>query len=298
MNNNLPHWAKEVFSNESDDESVDNPKTIEEITDKIVYNMGNNKSIIKLTAKELIRDAKVWTYNRDINEDKVTELKEQYILNLGNQDIMSPVWMPSLVYDKYSEPDNIKLIVIDGQHRREAIRALLQEGKINENIEIMCIMYTIDNCETENIKIIVDLFNKINNNLHLEKKDYPEIFALEIINELKKDTELVPDKKAIKKAKTNKTAREPCMHEKEFSHLLKEHYHTYQHLSKEKLIENLRIINRKICWKDFEDIYNNNKDNIARYNKAKDYNFWLGLKSSAKYKPDVWIKYLATPELF
>ncbi len=296
MNNNLPHWAKEVFSNESDDDSVDNPKTIEEITDKIVYNMGNNKSIIKLTAKELIRDAKVWTYNRDINEDKVTELKEQYILNLGNQDIMSPVWMPSLVYDKYSEPD--KLIVIDGQHRREAIRTLLQEGKINENIEIMCIMYTIDNCETENIKIIVDLFNKINNNLHLEKKDYPEIFALEIINELKKDTELVPDKKAIKKAKTNKTAREPCMHEKEFSYLLKEHYHTYQHLSKEKLIENLRIINRKICWKDFEDIYNNNKDNIARYNKAKDYNFWLGLKSSAKYKPYVWIKYLATPELF
>ena len=59
MNNNLPHWAKEVFSNESDDDSVDNPKTIEEITDKIVYNMGNNKSIIKLTAKELIMDAEL-----------------------------------------------------------------------------------------------------------------------------------------------------------------------------------------------------------------------------------------------
>lgn len=286
------------YSYESDDDSVNNPITIEEITDKIVYNIDNNKAIIKLTAKELIRDAKVWTYNRDINEDKVNELKEQYIVNLGNHDIMSPVWMPSLVYDKYSEPDNITLIVIDGQHRREAIRSLLQEGKINENIEIMCIMYTIDKCETENIKVIVDLFNKINNNLHLEKKDYPEIFALEIISELKKNNELVPDKKAIKKGKTNKTAREPCMHEKEFSNLLKEHYQTYQHLSKEKLIENLKIINRKICWKDFGDIYSNTKDNIARYDKAKDYNFWLGLKSSAKYKPEVWIKYLATPELF
>ena len=286
------------YSYESDDDSVNNPITIEVITDKIVYNIDNNKAIIKLTAKELIRDAKVWTYNRDINEDKVNELKEQYIVNLGNHDIMSPVWMPSLVYDKYSEPDNITLIVIDGQHRREAIRSLLQEGKINENIEIMCIMYTIDKCETENIKVIVDLFNKINNNLHLEKKDYPEIFALEIISELKKNNELVPDKKAIKKGKTNKTAREPCMHEKEFSNLLKEHYQTYQHLSKEKLIENLKIINRKICWKDFGDIYSNTKDNIARYDKAKDYNFWLGLKSSAKYKPEVWIKYLATPELF
>lgn len=286
------------YSYESDDDSVNNPITIEEITDKIVYNIDNNKAIIKLTAKELIRDAKVWTYNRDINEDKVNELKEQYIVNLGNHNIMSPVWMPSLVYDKYSEPDNITLIVIDGQHRREAIRSLLQEGKINENIEIMCIMYTIDKCETENIKVIVDLFNKINNNLHLEKKDYPEIFALEIISELKKNNELVPDKKAIKKGKTNKTAREPCMHEKEFSNLLKEHYQTYQHLSKEKLIENLKIINRKICWKDFGDIYSNTKDNIARYDKAKDYNFWLGLKSSAKYKPEVWIKYLATPELF
>ncbi len=286
------------YSYESDDDSVNNSITIEEITDKIVYNIDNNKAIIKLTAKELIRDAKVWTYNRDINEDKVNELKEQYIVNLGNHNIMSPVWMPSLVYDKYSEPDNITLIVIDGQHRREAIRSLLQEGKINENIEIMCIMYTIDKCETENIKVIVDLFNKINNNLHLEKKDYPEIFALEIISELKKNNELVPDKKAIKKGKTNKTAREPCMHEKEFSNLLKEHYQTYQHLSKEKLIENLKIINRKICWKDFGDIYSNTKDNIARYDKAKDYNFWLGLKSSAKYKPEVWIKYLATPELF
>lgn len=286
------------FSYDTDDEVQVNNKITESIADKIVCNIGNNQAIIKLTAKELIRETKIWTYNRNINDDKVNELKEQYILNSNKGDDMSPVWMPSLVYDKYSEPNNIQLIVIDGQHRREAIRALLQEGKINENIEIPCIMYTIDNCETYNMKIIVALFNKINNNLHLEKKEYPEIFALEIIDEIKKDSELVPNKKAIKKLGITGKAQEPCMHERELSNLLKEHYHTFQHLSKEKIIENLKIIRRKICWKDYEDIYSNTERNIIRYKKAKDYNFWLNLKSSSKYKPDVWIKHIASPELF
>jgi len=63
---------------DSDDEYENDENSSLNIKSKIVYNINNNKAIIKLTAGELIRETRNWIYNRDISTEKVKELKENY----------------------------------------------------------------------------------------------------------------------------------------------------------------------------------------------------------------------------
>lgn len=275
---------------DTDDEVA---KNILNINDKIVYTFNKNKVIIKMTAGELVRNATNWTYNRDINEEKVNEL-EQYILDTSKNETSYPIWLFSVVYDVYATN---KLILIDGQHRKEAIRRKLAEGKFDENIIIHCIMYTIDKTESDNIHTILDLFYKINNNRPLNKDEYPNIRILKLIDEIKKNKTLVPNKKAIKNGKDAKTAREPSMHEKELYNILFVNYDKWHNISNENMINNLSIISRKICWTTYENIYIHSNNIKIKYDKAVDLNFWLNLKSSVKYNPNEWIKFIENPEL-
>lgn len=317
-NNCLAMNTEPFTMTDSDDEYENDENSSLNIKSKIVYNINNNKAIIKLTAGELIRETRNWIYNRDISTEKVKELKENYIANNGsdyfnimdndNGNNISPAWIISIVYDKQarnvSKIENSKnrynLFIVDGQHRREVIRELLEEKKIVDNIEVLCIMYTIDNCEKENKNTTLELFKKINNNLQLKDGDFPKILALQIVEAFIKNKELVPNLKIIKNEKTNKTgvAYEPLIHERELFELFNKNYALVENLSCEEVISNILIIKQKICWKDFDKIYTNTQQNIKRYEKAKKYDFWLNLKSSPKCKPTEWIKYIANPNDF
>jgi hypothetical protein len=297
---------------DSDDESLDNG-TIAlnfDIKRKTVYNIGRNKTLIKITLRELIQYVGNWTYNRDIDADKVNELKEQYIskncndyfniMDNDNDADISPAWIISIVYDKEATGAH-KLFVIDGQHRREVIRQLLEEGKMQDTIEILCIMYSIDNCYKENKKMTLELFKKINNNLQLKDTDFPKILALQLVEAIAKDKELVSDSRKIIRNDGNNqggVAYEPLIHERELFALFNTNYPLIENLSCEEIIANLKIIKQRICFKDFENIYTNTQQNIKRYAKARKYDFWLNLKSSARCKPSEWIKYIATPNDF
>ena len=257
---------------DSDDEYENDENSSLNITSKIVYNINNNKAIIKLTAGELIRETRNWIYNRDISTEKVKELKENYISNNGNDyfNIMdndnvnniSPAWIFSIVYDKQARNVNkiensknrYNLFIVDGQHRREVIRELLEEKKIVDSIEVLCIMYTIDNCEKENKNTTLELFKKINNNLQLKDSDFPKILALQIVEAFIKNKALVPNLKIIKNEKTNKTgvAYEPLIHKRELFELFNKNYALVENLSCEEVISNILIIKQKICWKDFD----------------------------------------------
>ena len=297
---------------DSDDESPDNGTTALNINikSKTVYNIGRNKAFIKITAREFIQYVGNWIYNREIDTDKVKELKEQYISKNGNDyfNIMdndndadiSPAWIISVVYDKQATGAH-KIFVIDGQHRREVIRQLLEEGKMEDTIEILCIMYSIDNCYKENKKMTLELFKKINNNLQLKDTDLPKILALQLVEAIAKDKDLVSDSRKIIRNDVNNqggVAQEPLIHERELYTLFNTNYSLIENLSCEEIIANLKIIKQRICFKDFENIYANTPQNIKRYAKARKYDFWLNLKSSAKYKPSEWIKYIATPNDF
>jgi len=297
---------------DSDDETHDNGTTALNINirSKTVYNICKNKSLIKITAIEFIQFVGNWIYNREIDPDKVKELKEQYLANNRNDffNIMdndndadiSPAWIVSVVYDKEATGAH-KLFVIDGQHRREVIRQLLEEGKINSEIEILCVMYSIDNCYKENKKKTLELFKKINNNLQLKDTDFPKILALQVVEAITKDKDLVLDSRKIIRNDVNNqggVAHEPLIHERELYTLFNANYSLIENLSCEEIIANLKIIKQRICFKDFEDIYANTPQNIKRYAKARKYSFWLNLRSSEKYKPSEWIKYIARPNDF
>jgi hypothetical protein len=287
------HPNEEIGDSEDDDQNI--TTFVENFDDKIVHKISNTQAIIKMTAGEFVRKTKNWTYNRDRDEEKVKEL-ELCVPNTNNDN--SILWLFSIVYDKYADACNHNLILIDGQHRKEAIKRMMKKDKIYENIHIYCVMYTVDNCETENQEAILDLFFKINNNRPLDKKDYPEIRILKLIEQIVKNIDLVPNKKAIRSGGKKEKANEPGMNKKELHHLLRENYDNLNHLSNENIISNLKIISRKISCIDYDNLYVCSKINKKRYDTATEYNFWLNLRSSINYNPEVWIKFIATPELF
>jgi hypothetical protein len=293
---------------ESDDEIVVHNLDMKART---IYNISKTKALVKITVKEFIQCVGNWIYNREIDANKVKELKEQYMANNGNdyfnimdndkENDISPAWIISIVYDKEATGVH-NLFVIDGQHRREVIRELLEEGLIWDTIEIVCIMYSIDNCYKQNKKTTLELFKKINNNLQLKDTDFPKILATQVVDAIEKEKELVSDiKRVIKNDGNNKSgiAREPFIHKAELFQLFNKNYSLYENLSPEEVIANLKIIARKIRYKDYETIYQNpTSQNSKYYEKARDNDFWLNLKSSDKCKPDEWIKYIANPTEF
>jgi hypothetical protein len=213
---------------------------------------------------------------------------------------ISPAWIISVVYDKEATGAH-KFFVIDGQHRREVIRELLEEGKIQDTIEILCIMYSIDSCYKENKKMTLELFKKINNNLQLKDSDIPKILIHQIVEGIINDNELVSDKRKLIRNDVNNpcgVAQEPRINERELIDIFKNNYHLIENLSSEQVIANLKIILLRIRYKDFENIYTNTPDNQKRYKMARDNDFWLNLKSSPNCNPSEWIKYIARPSYF
>ena len=280
-----------------DDEELYNLTSKFNINDKIIYKIDDFKNIIKITAVEFVQDTSIWIYNRRIDLEKIKELKEQIQVFDKNS---SPVWNISLIYDELSHK-NILLYVIDGQHRREVVRELLKEGKINEDFEIICTTYNINHCQTINKNVATELFKKINNNLPLDLNDIPDTFVQDIIEKIINDNELNPSKKGIKIQITNgddSTAHEPRIHKQQLFRLFNDNIESFKNLSIDEIVSNLRLIKKKICYNPSEDIYVKTERHNDKYHMAKSINFWLGLKSSKKYSPNEWIKYITKPHDF
>lgn len=268
------------------------------LQNKIVYKYDDFKCIAVLKAKEFVRDTRPWIYNRKLNPDNITELKAKYLLY---DKVYSPLWNISIIYDETSD-DIVKLYILDGQHRREVLKELLQEGKIDKDVDITCTIYNINDCQGANKNIATELFKKINNNLPLDLKDIPDTFVQDVVDRIITDKVLNP-KNSIKIIDTNDEksfAHEPRIHKRELYHKFNEHLVYYKDLSIDDVISNLRIIVTKIRFEDCEKIYNykvadKGRERYEKYEKAKAMDFWLGLKTSVKYNPEVLIKSIADP---
>ena len=281
----------------TDDESESNSSR--NFKDNIISKINDNCYMIKISVGDFVRKTKNWTYNREINEEKVNELF-QHICSQKYKPGDSSDWIITLVYDEFADKCNYNNIVIDGQHRREALRRALENGKNNENITIHCIMYEINYCETANISKTINLFNSVNNNRPLTKIDYPDARSIILVNKIKLDKELVPDASVIKKngKENGRGANQPFISEKELYNIIYNNSKLWIPLTDEKCMDNLKNISNKISCVLYENIYTCTEKNKKRYDKALKYNFWLNLKDSEKYGPDRWIKFIATPELF
>ena len=264
-----------------------------------IHYIDTNKYLVKLTAKQFARLCVPWVYNRKINTEKVEELKEQFKVFDKNT---SPIWNVSLVFDKYTHKhkDNIPkyIKILDGQHRWQLVKNLLEDGEIDINYEIYATCYLIDYCEEKNKNITTELFKKINNNTPLCIDDIPNTRIQELLDKIIEDNELNPNKEGIKVGNGQSTAHEPAIHKKELFNILNIHSKSFSHLSQDEIIANLHRINNKISLKDFKDIYHKCDTNEKRYKKAESVDFWLGLKSSKKFSPEQWVLFISNPQEF
>lgn len=237
-----------------------------DIKDYIIHPIDDSKYLVKLTAKQFARFCDPWVYNRKINTEKVGELKEQFKVFDKNT---SPIWNVSLVFDKYTHKpkDNIPkyIKILDGQHRWQLVKDLLEDGEIDANYEIYATCYLIDYCEEKNKNITTELFKKINNNTPLCIDDIPDTRIQELVDKIIEDKELNPKKEGIKVGIAQSTAHEPAIHKKELFNILNTHSKSFSHLSQDEIIVNIRLIKNRIMLKDFKDIYHKCDTNEKRY---------------------------------
>lgn len=261
------------------------------LQDKIIDTNEDGTYIVKLSARDLIYYVTVWCFNREIVDERIDELYQNCISS--SQKSINPTWIFHLIYDTKSDANN-KLYLLDGQHRREVIRRVLENDiDMNFKKEYYCIVYPIDMCETSNKKKSIELFKKINNNKQFKQEDLPDDFVADIIDNIKTDEKL---KNGIKKDEKYETSREPCIHVKELNAFFNRNKDKIQNLTIDDIIINLKKINNKLSLKDYKVLFGNKSQKKQEFhNKAKKIDFFLNLKSS-KYPPELWIKFIDDPD--
>ena len=242
--------------------------------DKIDEN--ENSSLYKIDFRTLIINIGHWSYNRPLKKEIINNLYE----NIKNNNIS---WILSAVKEK--ENDNIYLI--DGQHRLEAIKKIIDEDiemKINKYFYVN--IYSFDNID-EDFDYINELFIKINSNTPLENINFPSSFTSKLINEIIKDPVL---SKGISTNPKTHRANQPYIHKKTLNEILNISHSIIKDIDINVIITNLKFANNRLSIMPFDEIYfNSNKTDIQinknNWNKAKEVGFFLGLKDcNLKYK--------------
>lgn len=258
------------------------------IKDKIIDVIDNNTYIAKLTARELMFYTKSWCYNRELNEERVDELYNDYTKPCDRK----PLWRFELIEDNL--PESKGLYLIDGQHRERALRRILIENDddMKNEDKFICFVYKIDGCEGKNKKIAIDLFKKINNNRQFKEDELPDDFVADLVEMISKDIIL---KNGIQNSAKTETAHEPRIHKKELNTLFNQHKDRIKNMTIEEIITNMKKINNILSLKDEKVFGNKSKKRDEVLLKAKTYKFYLNLKST-RMSPATWIKFIDNPK--
>jgi len=256
------------------------------IYEKIVDTIAINKSyIISLDFDELINNTTPWCFNRKINDAKVDELYNELC------DSYNIPYILHAIYDKNYVNDDIKILILDGQHRLEAVKKYLNQSKNPKKYYVWICIYEIDDSETINTDMVIELFRKINNNRVIEEDEVPDTFIINLINKL---CTIASYKKCINTNENTSTCHSPNIHKKELNRIFNENKKYIKNGNKlDDIIANIIIINNKIASKRYDDLYDvkNRMTEKNRYEKAVSKNFFLNLKNSF-YSPNIWIKYI------
>jgi hypothetical protein len=152
------------------------------INDNKLFLSNENQNIEEcmciLNASQLMEYSEQWEYNRILNIEKVEDIMK----NIKNKIILNTV-----IHCYYF---NNKLIIFDGNHRREALILLYKTKEID--IKVCCYIYKNNTLTNDNIhKYIVEKFKIINQNTPI-----PDIYN-DIVDNLVNDLDL--DNLIIKK---------------------------------------------------------------------------------------------------
>ncbi len=203
----------------------------------IIYYKNAGTKLIKTTYREFIMNSCNWIHNRKIDENKVN----LFLRELTNNSIKIG-WTFHSFLDKST--GEIKLL--DGQHRREAIKKFLEISDIDmsNNDEITLWVYEIENelsCEEE----IINLFITINNNEPIDETMLPSRRKMNLWRMICNNQVL---KSGITKNMNTIKSRAPFISPKEVKTIIDKllaRTHLNQ-LEDDEIIEKLKEINNKI----------------------------------------------------
>lgn len=260
---------------------------------KVIDKINDSTMMIKITFRELLAYTQNWCYNRSIDETKVdeiyTSLCESYSM---------PFILQAVYDEKHTNPIT-KLLLLDGQHRKEAIRRYIETNDVAMDCpySVWICVYIINNAETTNTDKVIDLFKKINNNRIFNAEELPDTFVVDLVKAI---CATFRRKSAIKTNDNNKKAHSPCIHKKELHALFNANKLLIKNSKKTiaELVKNIQIINHKLSMMKYEDLYtiSHQAKETERYKKAVELGFFLNLQNS-KYTPEVWMDYVITPDV-
>ena len=200
---------------------------------EIIYNKNENVRLIKMNFRSLIQYTKNWTYNRSLNLEKVDELYEEIKHNSSKFG-----WTLHAFYNKSNE----EIIILDGQHRREAIRKFIEldDPDFSNNDEILLWLYDIE-CEETNEGDIIDLFKRLNNNEPIDFRQLPSKRKIHlsklIMNEYKS---------AVRMNINTIEARSPYISKNQIKNICDIIIEKYPQLSNEEILIKIKEMNKKI----------------------------------------------------
>jgi len=276
----------EVYLSESEDEEI----TTFNIYNNIIDKKDENTFLISLTFRELLAYTMPWCFNRTINDDKVNELYDSLCLSYSIPFILQAVYD-----EKHTNPVS-KILILDGQHRLEAIRKYIE---LNDSTwqcthKVWVCVHKLEYAESTNASIAIELFKKINNNRVLDQSELPDMFIADLVRSVC-DIVLFRRQKVIGMSTVTSSCHSPCIHKKELSALFNEHKDLIKNGNKtiKELVENIQKINHFISIKSFEDLYlvKHRSSEKTRWQKAVSKSFFLNLKNS-RFTPDIWIQYI------
>jgi len=273
---------------DSDSDNEISPIMISRNNFTILYEKNDKTQLIKLTFRQLMNFTSNWIYNRTIDYNKVNELLKELE---KSTDYYKVGWILHAFKDKST--NSIKLL--DGQHRREAIKLYIEKYDVNmdDNNEIIMWLYTFEN-EIDNEIEIIELFKLINNNKPFDENELPSKRKIELIKLLKSHSKL---KNGIKCDPRRNTAHSPYIHIKEFKGIIDKILQKYDYLTNEEIINRLQYINHKISlltteekWKNLFGKREMTDKRLEIIDKCHIIGFYLHIKDSI-YDYNEWIKY-------
>lgn len=240
--------------------------------------------LVELSFYELLNFSDSWSYNRRIDNEKANELYETLC---ESYDIP---WTLHAIYD--TTKDIKKILILDGQHRKKAIEKYIEYFNENEtcNLKVWVWLYLLDNSETNNSNVAVNLFKKINNNRIFKEDELPNTFVIDLVKQVCSHNIL---KKGIRNNDANSTAHVPYIHKKELNAIFNENIEYFSGMSIADIVYNMTQINHRISLKNYDNLYGKNVLGcIKKYERAKSIQFFLNLGKMSKYPITKWIKYI------
>lgn len=257
------------------------------ISDKIIDKKDSNTFCIKITFRELLQYSDSWSYNRRIDDSKSHELYETLC---QGYDIP---WTLYAVYDTTITSVSRQILILDGQHRKQAIDKYVEKYESDMTFErnVWVWMFKIDYSETKNTNAVSNLFKKINNNRVFQKSEIPNTVAIDIVKIICDNEEL---KHGIKTNDKFNTSHSPYIHRKELNAIINENIDVFANLSSEAIVENIIQVNNFI-----KQYYKNNshfnESNNVKLKKAEKDNFFLNMGKKTKFPITKWIRLVSDP---